>query len=241
MDGDANTDKVILDVCSTWVSGAIRDSTDREYQHGLAWIETKSRSVHRTLVPLPEELPEPVLLKQESIFNNSELMERIAETTRRARCTPAFDDGPCPEFKEVFSAEQDDTSGPFITASKKLRDEGGFLPKTSKKQKLGSSRGIDRSTTPSYVKKAFSKPNEEDSNDVPEELQGIDLHLIELINHEIMDKSASVCWSDIAGLEFAKKSVMEIVIWPLKRPDIFKGLRGPPKGILLFGPPVYES
>lgn len=40
-----------------------------------------------------------------------------------------------------------------------------------------------------------------------------------------------------AGLEFAKKSVMEIVVWPLKRPDLFTGLRGPPKGILLFGPP----
>ena len=41
-----------------------------------------------------------------------------------------------------------------------------------------------------------------------------------------------------AGLEYAKKSVTEAVVWPIQRPDIFHGLRGPPKGLLLFGPPV---
>lgn len=44
-------------------------------------------------------------------------------------------------------------------------------------------------------------------------------------------------WSDIAGLEFAKTIIKEAVVWPFLRPDIFKGLRRPPKGILLFGPP----
>ena len=31
------------------------------------------------------------------------------------------------------------------------------------------------------------------------------------------------------GLEFAKATIKEIVIWPMLRPDIFTGLRGPPK------------
>jgi SpoVK/Ycf46/Vps4 family AAA+-type ATPase len=29
-----------------------------------------------------------------------------------------------------------------------------------------------------------------------------------------------------------------MVIWPLLRPDIFKGCRSPGRGLLLFGPPV---
>ena len=34
---------------------------------------------------------------------------------------------------------------------------------------------------------------------------------------------------DIAGLDHAKKTIKEIVVWPMLRPDIFSGLRGPPK------------
>ncbi|CDF37587.1 unnamed protein product [Chondrus crispus] len=53
----------------------------------------------------------------------------------------------------------------------------------------------------------------------------------------MLDRSPGVDWDDIAGLHFAKRCVMEAVVWPMQRPDIFTGLRGPPKGLLLFGPP----
>lgn len=70
-----------------------------------------------------------------------------------------------------------------------------------------------------------------------ERLKNFEPKIIELIMSEIMDHGPPVMWDDIAGLEFAKTTIKEIVVWPMLRPDIFTGLRGPPKGILLFGPP----
>lgn len=70
-----------------------------------------------------------------------------------------------------------------------------------------------------------------------ERLKNIDPNMIELIKNEIMDSGKSVTWDDIAGLEYTKKIIKEVVVFPMLRPDIFTGLRRPPKGILLFGPP----
>lgn len=38
-------------------------------------------------------------------------------------------------------------------------------------------------------------------------------------------------------MDYAKTIIKEAVVYPLLRPDIFTGLRRPPRGILLFGPP----
>lgn len=69
------------------------------------------------------------------------------------------------------------------------------------------------------------------------EVPNVDAKLVETVMQEVLDRSPDVSWDDIAGLQFAKRCVTEAVIWPLLRPDIFTGLRGPPKGLLLFGPP----
>ncbi|GMY28959.1 P-loop containing nucleoside triphosphate hydrolase superfamily protein [Fagus crenata] len=76
------------------------------------------------------------------------------------------------------------------------------------------------------------------NGELPKKLRNLEPRLIEHISNEIMDRDPNVRWDDIAGLEHAKKCVNEMVIWPLLRPNIFKGCRSPRKGLLFFGPPL---
>lgn len=57
------------------------------------------------------------------------------------------------------------------------------------------------------------------------------------IMNEIISNHEPVYWSDIAGLDDAKNSLKEAVIYPFLRPELFQGLREPVQGMLLFGPP----
>ncbi len=55
---------------------------------------------------------------------------------------------------------------------------------------------------------------------------------------EVFTEIPDVKWSDVGGLDEAKRILMETIEWPLKYPDVFKYANtAPPKGILLAGSP----
>lgn len=53
----------------------------------------------------------------------------------------------------------------------------------------------------------------------------------------IMDEGPGVTWNDIIGLQEVKQQLLENIIYPQLRPDMFTGLRAPTRGMLLYGPP----
>ncbi|MDI6869277.1 MAG: CDC48 family AAA ATPase [Coprothermobacterota bacterium] len=71
-------------------------------------------------------------------------------------------------------------------------------------------------------------------NDFLEALKEVEPSAIREVFTEIPD----VKWTDVGGLEEAKKVLMETIEWPLKYPELFKKAKAKPaKGILLTGPP----
>ena len=110
------------------------------------------------------------------------------------------------------------------------------VPEKRRRMTNPSASGNNSSKSSATTK---SKPQEEERNPIldDERLQGLDPEIVERILVEILEQRVNITWDDIAGLEFAKDTVKEIVIAPMLRPDIFTGLRAPPRGLLLFGPP----
>jgi hypothetical protein len=77
----------------------------------------------------------------------------------------------------------------------------------------------------------------EPDNTADPRLKNVDKSMVETVMNEVMHAKTVVKWTDICGLDHPKKTLREIVVLPMLRPDLFTGLRSPPKGLLLFGPP----
>lgn len=64
-----------------------------------------------------------------------------------------------------------------------------------------------------------------------------DQELYDRIEDEIIGQTLGISFDDVIGLDNVKQALLEAVILPAQRPEIFVGPRAPPKGLLLFGPP----
>ena len=121
-------------------------------------------------------------------------------------------------------------NNPFQTAKSQYVKDGGKIEDLKQENKSSSS------SSSTLVKKTSTSVNKS-NDDLPPELANFDKEIVARIEADILDHSQSVTFDDIAGLEFAKNCVLELICWPMTNPHLFQGLRKLPKGILLFGPP----
>ncbi len=128
---------------------------------------------------------------------------------------------------------------PFTSGRSMFVSDGGKF--NSPKKKEGGSKGsaiaaglLAKRSVPQTKGAGNGK---EDDYELPEELSHLDKALVQRIESEVISNGEEVLFDDIAGLEFAKKCVQELICWPILRPDLFTGLRSLPRGVLLFGPP----
>ncbi|KAL0841743.1 hypothetical protein ABMA28_014011 [Loxostege sticticalis] len=148
-----------------------------------------------------------------------------------SKCTPIYQDVDLEKEDEIKAHKSNVAKVTFKTAKEQL-----LASNPAAKRTLGASRKAQAKFVSPMIG-AQEKQETAEPEITDERLKHIDPKMIELIESEIIDRGTPIDWDDIAGLEMAKSVIQEAVVWPLLRPDIFTGLRRPPKGILLFGPP----
>lgn len=125
--------------------------------------------------------------------------------------------------------------GNKVDAAKNYRKAAEILLTLSNGYRNDAISNIYRSIAEAYLKKAQELEKE---SQVAISIAGNakpDNENEELVKPFIMSKRPSVRFEDVVGLEEAKQAIIESMVYPYKRPDLFPF--GWHKGILLYGPP----
>ncbi|KAK7399150.1 hypothetical protein VNO78_10326 [Psophocarpus tetragonolobus] len=119
--------------------------------------------------------------------------------------------------------------------SEKLREEGTGMKPEVKSENAAPVKKAEAETSTSV-----GKADDEKSVPAPQASEvPADNEFEKRIRPEVIPANEiDVTFSDIGALEETKESLQELVMLPLRRPDLFTGgLLKPCRGILLFGPP----
>ncbi|KAI9076783.1 hypothetical protein K1719_041259 [Acacia pycnantha] len=149
---------------------------------------------------------------------------------------------PCNSLSQAWSVFQEGKSNGRDTSkleaqdvtSEKERGEGATVKPEAKSENRAPEKKTEEAATASVekVENAASAPPEPKEPPPDNEFE-------KRIRPEVIPANEiNVAFADIGALEETKESLQELVMLPLRRPDLFTGgLLKPCRGILLFGPP----
>ncbi|MCC6015728.1 MAG: ATP-binding protein [Desulfurococcaceae archaeon] len=123
--------------------------------------------------------------------------------------------------------------GNKIDAAKNYRKASEIFMMLSNNYKDAISASIYKSLAESCVKKA--EELEKESQIAIAVNNAGDNNLEEAVKEFIIVRKTSVRFEDVIGLDNVKQTLIETIVYPYKRPDLFP--LGWPKGILMYGPP----
>lgn len=154
------------------------------------------------------------------------------------------------DVKQQTSNNATTNNGPSYTAnSDNQADETPKLPAFQTARQILGGPAPAKNNNSTITSNGHSKSNTEKDEKKSERaskyeyvlqddrMRSVDTKLAERILDELLEDCANVTWESIAGLSDVKSRVKEMVVLPMLRPDLFKGIRAPGKGLLLFGPP----
>ena len=124
-----------------------------------------------------------------------------------------------------------------LPANRRGRPAPSSTPQSQPVSKRGGGPIGKKPAVPSNVAKKAANGEKQKFSEMAKESGWVDLELIEGIERDIVEGKVNVNWDSIAGLNEAKQLLQEAVVLPLWMPDLFKGIRRPWKGVLMFGPP----
>lgn len=137
------------------------------------------------------------------------------------------------EIKEIFS-KNNGSEKKYIVKEIEKKNVSQNPSNRIQKQELSVNQFENKS---SFNNKSLIKNDSKLNSGSERSIGNIPTELINKIYNEIIDNKPNIKFEDVIGLESAKQTLKEIIILPNLRPDLFTGLRSPPRGLLLFGPP----
>ncbi|KAF8424050.1 P-loop containing nucleoside triphosphate hydrolase protein [Tirmania nivea] len=222
---------------SSALQGSSRREPGNNIETRLLPLEKADRrlsSINKAPPPLPEK-PKRLStdLKMGSFSFNTESNE--AGPSRNSMYRKAIPSSSAMERSDTHSSySSQDNGGRTPTEDGEDDDEEEPIEEVEVDVKEGLGRALKGDKTPTENERAW----QERVNYALKHLdKAVDSQAVSQIINEIVVKGDEVHWDDVAGLEGAKMALKEAVVYPFLRPDLFRGLREPARGMLLFGPP----